>query len=175
MNFRSFMMEGMDGEFYFESEGGVGDGEGSSPSIRFVNNEASVIDDEPLNSAPPSQFVENIRDSYDALSKKYVVDEARNRKLGKSSKATGKRKQIAKSSGRETSQKARKVPSQASKAFGDPSDPLDVDIINKYFDIQGNASSSTIYMMDWPSMPFFNMKVLHEIPPSTLPQGCVES
>ncbi|GJU72394.1 hypothetical protein Tco_1263799 [Tanacetum coccineum] len=128
MNFRSFMMEGMDGEFHFESEGGVGDGEGSSPSIRFVNNEASVIDDEPLNSAPPSQFVENIRDSYDALSKKYVVDEARNRKLGKSSKATGKRKQIAKSSGRETSQKARKVPSQASKAFGDPSDPLDVDI-----------------------------------------------
>ncbi|GKC34758.1 hypothetical protein Tco_1047142 [Tanacetum coccineum] len=60
-------------------------------------------------------------------SEKYVVDEARNRKLGKSLKATGKRKQIAESSGRETSQKARKVSSQASKAFGDPSYPLDVD------------------------------------------------
>ncbi|GKA45787.1 hypothetical protein Tco_0738583, partial [Tanacetum coccineum] len=35
MDFRSFMMEGIDGEFHFEHEGGVGDGEGSSPSIRF--------------------------------------------------------------------------------------------------------------------------------------------
>nr|GEW16310.1 hypothetical protein [Tanacetum cinerariifolium] len=44
-------------------------------------------------------------------------------------------------------------------------------LVNMYLDIQGSASSSTIYMMDYPSMPFFNLKVLHAIPPSTLPQG----
>nr|GEU51348.1 uncharacterized mitochondrial protein AtMg00810-like [Tanacetum cinerariifolium] len=50
-----------------------------------------------------------------------VVDEARNQKLGKSSKATRKRKLITKSSVRKTRQKARKVPSQVSKAFEFPS------------------------------------------------------
>ncbi|GKC70363.1 hypothetical protein Tco_1116246, partial [Tanacetum coccineum] len=127
MDFRSFIIEGIDGEFHFEPEGGVGDGEGSSPSIRSVNNEAPVIDHEPHNSAPPSQFAENIRDSNDAPSKNDVVDEARNRKLGKSSKATRKRKHIAESSGRETRQKSQKVPPQASKTFDDPSDSLNVD------------------------------------------------
>nr|GEY46301.1 hypothetical protein [Tanacetum cinerariifolium] len=82
MDFRSFFIEGIDGEFHFEPKGGVDDD---------------------------------------------VGDEARNRKLGKSSKDTRKRKHIAESSGRETRQKARKVPPQASKDFGDPSDPLDVD------------------------------------------------
>ncbi|GJY56814.1 hypothetical protein Tco_0455929 [Tanacetum coccineum] len=85
----SFIMEGIDDEFYFEPEGGVSDGEGISPSIKTVNNEALVINVEPLNSAPPSQLVENIRDSDNAPSKKDVVDEARNQKLGKSLKATG--------------------------------------------------------------------------------------
>ncbi|GJU61625.1 hypothetical protein Tco_1243460 [Tanacetum coccineum] len=84
MDFRSFMMEGIDGEFHFEPEGGVGDGEGSYLSIR-------------------------------------------NRKLGKCSKYTRKRKHIAESSGKETRQKARKVLPQASKTFDDPSDPLNVD------------------------------------------------
>ncbi|GKD80553.1 hypothetical protein Tco_1347392 [Tanacetum coccineum] len=41
------MMEGIDGEFHFIPEGGVGD-EGSSPSTRSVNNEALTIDAEPL-------------------------------------------------------------------------------------------------------------------------------
>nr|GEX35034.1 hypothetical protein [Tanacetum cinerariifolium] len=127
MDFRSFLIEGIDGEFHFEPKGGVDDGEGSSPSIRFVNNEAPVIDPEPQNSASPLQFAKNIGDSNDAPSEKDVGDEARNQKLGKSSKATRKRKQIAESSGRETRQKAQKVPPQASKDFGDPSDPLDVD------------------------------------------------
>ncbi|GKF21186.1 hypothetical protein Tco_0069824 [Tanacetum coccineum] len=54
MYFRSVIMEGIDGGFYFEPEGGVGDGEGISPSIKTVNNEALVINVEPLNSAPPS-------------------------------------------------------------------------------------------------------------------------
>ncbi|GKD30990.1 hypothetical protein Tco_1241768 [Tanacetum coccineum] len=127
MDFRSFMMEGIDGEFRFQPEGGVGDGKGSSPSIKSINNEALVIDVKPLNFAPPSQFAKNIMDSNNAPLEKNVADEARNRKLGKPSKAKWKRNQVAESSRRETHQKARKVPPQANKAFGDPSDPLNVD------------------------------------------------
>ncbi|GJR68202.1 hypothetical protein Tco_0014267 [Tanacetum coccineum] len=87
IDFRSFMMDGIDGEFHFELEGGVGDGEGSSPSIGFVNNKALVINVEPLNSSPPLQFAENIGDSNDAPLETDV----------------------------------------ASKASGDPSNPLEVD------------------------------------------------
>nr|GFA49891.1 hypothetical protein [Tanacetum cinerariifolium] len=56
MDFRSIMMEGVDGEFHFSPEGGVGDEEGSSYSTMPVNNETSVIDAEPLTFVPPSQF-----------------------------------------------------------------------------------------------------------------------
>ncbi|GJZ07603.1 hypothetical protein Tco_0541396 [Tanacetum coccineum] len=107
MDFRSFMMEEVDGEFYFVPEGGVGDEEGSSPTIMSVNNETLVIDVEPLTSIPPLQFAENTVDSDDTPSKEDEVilvgcdaaDKAKNQK----------------------------VPPQASKASGDPSDPLDVD------------------------------------------------
>ncbi|GJR56517.1 hypothetical protein Tco_1407038 [Tanacetum coccineum] len=111
-------------------------------TTRSVNNEASVIDAEPLNSAPPSQFTENIGDSYDAPSEKYVVNEARNRKLGKSLKATGKRKQIAESSGKETRQKARNVSSQASKAFEFPSAKELKDSIDCYWVVTHVTPSS---------------------------------
>ncbi|GKF01258.1 hypothetical protein Tco_0028181, partial [Tanacetum coccineum] len=74
IDFKSFMMDGIDGEFHFELEGGVGDGEGSSPSIKFVNNKAPVINAEPLNSSPPLQFAENIGDSDDAPLETDVVD-----------------------------------------------------------------------------------------------------
>nr|GEW54564.1 retrovirus-related Pol polyprotein from transposon TNT 1-94 [Tanacetum cinerariifolium] len=99
--FWSFMMEGIDGEFHFELNGGIGDGDGSSPSTRSVNNEALVIDVDPLNSAPPSKVAENIEDSNDASLENDVADEAE--KTRKSSKAT------------------------ASKVAGDASDPLNVD------------------------------------------------
>ncbi|GKE25504.1 hypothetical protein Tco_1440888 [Tanacetum coccineum] len=125
MDFRSFMMEGVDGEFHFKLEGGIGDGEGSSPYTRSVNNEIPVIDVDPLNSAPPSKVVENIGDSDDASLEKHVANEAE--KVRKSSKATSKRKQITESSGKETRHKLQKVPPQASKVVGDASDPLDVD------------------------------------------------
>ncbi|GKC48505.1 hypothetical protein Tco_1071250, partial [Tanacetum coccineum] len=62
MDFRSFMVGGIDGEFHFEPGGGFADGEGNSLSNRSVNNEASVIDVAPLNFAPPSYVPENIRD-----------------------------------------------------------------------------------------------------------------
>nr|GEV30146.1 hypothetical protein [Tanacetum cinerariifolium] len=125
IDFRSFMMDGIDGEFHFEPEGGIGDGEGSSPSTRSVNNEALVIDVDPLNFAPSSKVAKNIRDSNNASLEKDVVDKAE--KTRKSSKAIGKRKQIAESSGKETRRKLRKVPPQVSKVAGDAFDPLDVD------------------------------------------------
>nr|GEV57143.1 hypothetical protein [Tanacetum cinerariifolium] len=90
----------VDGEFHFEPEGGIGNGEGSSPSTRSVNNETPVIDVDPLNSTPPSKVAENIGDSDDSSLEKDVANEAE--KLCKSLKATSKRKQIAESSGKET-------------------------------------------------------------------------
>ncbi|GJT62603.1 hypothetical protein Tco_1006136 [Tanacetum coccineum] len=79
----------------------------------------------PLNSAPPSKVVENIIDSDDASLEKDVSDEAE--KVRKLLKATGKRKQITESLGKETHHRLRKVPPQASKVAGDASDPLDMD------------------------------------------------
>ncbi|GJW32382.1 hypothetical protein Tco_0052414 [Tanacetum coccineum] len=85
MNFRSFMVEGSDGEFHFKLEGGVGDVKEESSSNRPVNNEAPVIDVNPLNSALHSHVAENVRDSDDVSSEKGVVDEAE--RLRKSLKA----------------------------------------------------------------------------------------
>nr|GEV16199.1 hypothetical protein [Tanacetum cinerariifolium] len=78
------MMEGIDGQFRFEPEGGIGDGDGSSSSNRFVNNETLVIDVDPLNFDPPFKVVENIKDSDDASLEKDVADGAQ-----KSSKVAG--------------------------------------------------------------------------------------
>ncbi|GJZ81387.1 hypothetical protein Tco_0646381 [Tanacetum coccineum] len=75
MDFRSFMMEGIDGEFDFIPEGGMND-EGSS-STKSVNNEALITDAEPLT----------------------------NRKVSASSKAAGKRKQTVESSRKEPQKK----------------------------------------------------------------------
>ncbi|GKG62119.1 hypothetical protein Tco_0632023, partial [Tanacetum coccineum] len=71
-------------------EGGIGDGEEESPSNRSINNEALVIDVNPLNLTLTSHVAENVRDSDAVSSKKSVIDEAE--RLRKSSKAIGKRK-----------------------------------------------------------------------------------
>ncbi|GJX75266.1 hypothetical protein Tco_0313861 [Tanacetum coccineum] len=114
---RSFMVEGVNGEFHFLPEGGAND-EGSSPSTKFVNNEALVIDVEPLTAVHPSEFAENISDSDNAPSKecikllfvgRFVNGKAQHQK----------RKNLDKI--------AQKVPPQASKASSDASNPLDVD------------------------------------------------
>ncbi|GJY53437.1 hypothetical protein Tco_0445101 [Tanacetum coccineum] len=83
-------------------EGGAGN-EGSSPSTKSVNNEAPVIDVEPLTVVHPSEFAENIGDSDDDLSEKdevtlidrNIVEKAQNQKVSASSKAAGKRKLTA--------------------------------------------------------------------------------
>ncbi|GKC55817.1 hypothetical protein Tco_1083415 [Tanacetum coccineum] len=86
IDFRSFMVDKIDGEFHFEPEGGVGDGEEESPSNISVNNEAPVIDVNPLNYAPPSHVAENVKDSDDVSLEKGIIDKAE--RLHKSSKST---------------------------------------------------------------------------------------
>nr|GEV38475.1 hypothetical protein [Tanacetum cinerariifolium] len=111
MDFRSFMVEGINVEFHFKPEVGIGDGEGIYTSNRSVNNEVSVIDANPLNFAPPSNVnsalpsnvAKNIEDSSDASLEKDIVDEAE--RLRRSSKLTCKRKQIAEPSVKEARHK----------------------------------------------------------------------
>nr|GEW04942.1 hypothetical protein [Tanacetum cinerariifolium] len=55
----------IDGEFKFQPKGCIDDNQ-CSPSSKFVNNEASVIDVNPLTSVHPSNFVEDVADSNDA-------------------------------------------------------------------------------------------------------------
>ncbi|GKC23561.1 hypothetical protein Tco_1025711 [Tanacetum coccineum] len=73
MDFRSFMMEGVDGEFHFSPEGGIGNEEANSPSMIFVNIETLVTYAEPITVVAPSQFVKNMADSDDAPSEKDKV------------------------------------------------------------------------------------------------------
>ncbi|GKF90654.1 hypothetical protein Tco_0274355, partial [Tanacetum coccineum] len=125
-----FMMEGIDGEFHFIPEDGVGD-EGGSPSTRSMNNEAPMINVDPFTTVDPSEFPKNIGDSDDASSEQDEVtlidrttaEKTQNQRVSSSSKATGKRKQTVESSEREPQLKVRKVSSQASKVASDASDP----------------------------------------------------
>ncbi|GJV24051.1 hypothetical protein Tco_1376746 [Tanacetum coccineum] len=125
MDFRSFMVGGIDGEFHFDPEGGFAYGEEKSPSNRSINNEALVIDIAPLNSTPPSHVAENVGDSDEVSSGGDIIGEAK--RLRKSLKVTSKRKHATGPSVKEGHHKLRKAPPQASKVVGDASDPLDVD------------------------------------------------
>ncbi|GJY78683.1 hypothetical protein Tco_0484484 [Tanacetum coccineum] len=118
MDFRSFMIEGFNGEFNFLPEGANEDS--SSLSAKSVNNETLVIDAEPITVVHPSKCVKTIGDYFDTPSD-------HNDEVGTSSKVTVKRKQIDEPATKETHQKARKVPPQASKTPGAASEPLDVD------------------------------------------------
>ncbi|GJU32917.1 retrovirus-related pol polyprotein from transposon TNT 1-94 [Tanacetum coccineum] len=132
MDFRSFMVGGIDGE-------------GNSPSNRSVNNEAPVIDVAPLNSAPPSHIAKNTKDSDDVSYEGDIVGEAE--RLRKSSKVTGKRKQATGLSFKEAHHKLQKAPPEASKVAGDAFDSLDVDshpdIHGKFYTFSASSVLST--------------------------------
>ncbi|GJR33433.1 retrotransposon protein, putative, unclassified [Tanacetum coccineum] len=70
--FRNFMIYEIDGEFNFLLKEHVDDTGVGSPSI-YVNIKNSTTFVEPLNTAEPSQFVENMADSEDSLSKEKDV------------------------------------------------------------------------------------------------------
>nr|GFD57619.1 hypothetical protein [Tanacetum cinerariifolium] len=76
MDFRSFMVGGIDGKFHFEPEGAFAGGEGNSPSNGFVNNEAPVINVASLNSSLPPHVAENVKDSNDVSLREDIVGEA---------------------------------------------------------------------------------------------------
>ncbi|GJX55369.1 hypothetical protein Tco_0285266, partial [Tanacetum coccineum] len=128
MDFRSFMMQEIDGEFKFLLEGCIDNNQGS-PSSKSVNNEASVIDAKPLTSLHPSNFIEDVADSDDAS-----AGDNENPllgtslpplpKAGKKLRSLGKRKLPSRVG--DSLSKARKMATQASKVVGEASDPLDV-------------------------------------------------
>ncbi|GJW23459.1 hypothetical protein Tco_0034081 [Tanacetum coccineum] len=100
MDFRSFMMQEINGEFKFLPEGCIDNNQGS-PSSKSVNNEASVIDVKPLTSLHPSNFIKDVADSDNAS-----AGDNENPLLGTSLPP---------------------LPEVASKVAGEASDPLDVD------------------------------------------------
>ncbi|GJY74063.1 hypothetical protein Tco_0478494 [Tanacetum coccineum] len=132
MDFKRFMIQGVDGEFNFLPEGGLDKGQDSS-SAKSMNNEILVVDTEPISVVHPLNFAENIIDSGNAshenddlapvgLSEPYDLE------AGNTSKAAGKRKHIAGSyRGEGSCQRTQMVPPQESKVYGDTSTLLDVD------------------------------------------------
>ncbi|GJS03028.1 hypothetical protein Tco_0319536 [Tanacetum coccineum] len=111
MDFRSFMIQGVDGEFNFLPEGGFKDNQGSF-STKSVNNETPILDAEPTSDVLPANVVDNIIDSsntsYDDELPPVHPPTSSIPMVGEKSKAAGKRK-------------------LASKVTGDASTPLDVD------------------------------------------------
>ncbi|GKE61243.1 hypothetical protein Tco_1511610, partial [Tanacetum coccineum] len=100
MDFRSFMVQGVDGEFNFLPEGGLDE---NRSSTKFVNNDALVINAEPIFVAHPSDIAENIVDSRNTSSEEGGLspighDAPSYLKVGKRSMVAGKRKVAGKAS-----------------------------------------------------------------------------
>ncbi|GJS67292.1 hypothetical protein Tco_0681856 [Tanacetum coccineum] len=131
MDFRSFMLKGVDGELNILPMEGVSEGQ-NSPSSKSINNDASVISATPLSSVYPSNIVENVVDS-DDLS--YGEDEQTlvgpslpphpedNKKL----KILGKWNIASGILGKALPLKVQKVHARASKVASEAFTPLDVD------------------------------------------------
>ncbi|GKE25408.1 hypothetical protein Tco_1436920 [Tanacetum coccineum] len=92
MDFRSFMVQGVDGEFNFLPEGGLDENQSSTKS---VNNEAPVINAEPISVVNPSDIAKNIVDSRNTSSEEgglspIGLDAPSYLEVGKRSKVAGK-------------------------------------------------------------------------------------
>ncbi|GKD58519.1 hypothetical protein Tco_1296028 [Tanacetum coccineum] len=130
MDFRSFMLEGVDGELNFLPAEGVSEGR-NSPSSKSVNNDAPVIGATPLSSVYPSNIVKNVTDSDDPS---YGEDEQTlvgpslppHPEVNKKLKILGKRKVASGIPGKALPSKVQKVLARASKVVGEASTPLDV-------------------------------------------------
>ncbi|GJZ62209.1 hypothetical protein Tco_0618346 [Tanacetum coccineum] len=130
MDFKSFMIQGIDGEFNFLPEGGFNDNQGSL-SAKSVNNKTPIIDAEPISTVHPSNVVENIIDSGNT----YSDDElppvypsvSSLPEVGEKSMAAGKWKLTADALREGSHYRAQKAPVHVSKVVGDASTPLDID------------------------------------------------
>ncbi|GJW66370.1 hypothetical protein Tco_0120794 [Tanacetum coccineum] len=130
MDFRSFVIQGIDGEFNFLPEKGFDDNQGSL-STKSVNNETPIIDVEPISTAHPSNVAENIVDSGNTSSEDVLLlvhpSTSSFPKASEKLNVAGKRKLTVDGLREGSHHGARKVPVQASKVVGDASTPLDVD------------------------------------------------
>ncbi|GJX64381.1 hypothetical protein Tco_0298724 [Tanacetum coccineum] len=98
MDFKSFMVQGVDGKFNFLHAGGLDEGQGS-PSMKSVNNEMPVVDTEPIYVVHPPTFAKNLIDSSNASHENDDLTpvglyEPYDLETGNTSKAIGKRKHI---------------------------------------------------------------------------------
>ncbi|GJR70127.1 hypothetical protein Tco_0016192 [Tanacetum coccineum] len=130
IDFKSFRIQGVNGEFNFLLERGFDDNQGSL-SAKSMNNETPIIDEEPISTVLPSNVADNIIDSSNTSSD----DElplvhpfiSSFPEVGKKSKDAGKRKLVVDALREGSHHKARKAPVQVSKVAGDASTPSDVD------------------------------------------------
>ncbi|GKE23549.1 hypothetical protein Tco_1435061, partial [Tanacetum coccineum] len=111
MDFRSFMVQGVDGKFKFLPEGGLDENQSSTKS---VNNKALVINVEPISAVHPSNIAENIMDSRNTSSEEsglslIGLDAPSYLELGKILKVARKRKVVVGSHGEDPHRKAWRV------------------------------------------------------------------
>ncbi|GKC99715.1 hypothetical protein Tco_1169990 [Tanacetum coccineum] len=147
MDFRSFMLGGVDGELNFLPAKGASKGR-NSPSMKYVNNNAPMIDATPLAYVYPSNVVENVVDSDDPT---YGEDEetligpslSPHPEASKKFKIIGKRKVASGVPGKALPPKVQKVPARATKVTSEASTPLDIDsdsdIHEQLYDIHDRA------------------------------------
>nr|GEW72229.1 hypothetical protein [Tanacetum cinerariifolium] len=134
MNFRSFMLGGVDGELNLLPTEGASDGRNSS-SEKYINNNAPMIDATPQ--VYLSNVVENVGDFDDPS---YGEDEqtivglyiSLHLEASKKLKILGKRKVASGVLAKALPLKVQKVSARASKVAGEASNPLDV---NSEYDI----------------------------------------
>ncbi|GJW40525.1 hypothetical protein Tco_0066370 [Tanacetum coccineum] len=155
---KSFMLEGVDGEFTFLPAEGVSEGR-NSPSAKSVNNDAPMIDATPISSVYPSNIVENVDDSDDPsygegeqtlVGASLPPHPEANKKL----KILRKRKVASGVPGKTLPPKVQKVPTRASKVAGEAFTPLDFD------------SDSNIHVKELRDATDCHWVVAHVTPPS---------
>nr|GEZ28761.1 hypothetical protein [Tanacetum cinerariifolium] len=130
MDFRSFMIQGVDGEFNFLPEGGFEDNQGSF-SAKYVNKETLIFDAEPISVVLPTNVGDNIIDfsntsSDDELPPLHPPTSSFP-EVGKKSKVARKIKLVVDALREGSHRRARRAPVQASKVVGDALTPFDVD------------------------------------------------
>ncbi|GJT75268.1 hypothetical protein Tco_1325555 [Tanacetum coccineum] len=131
MDFRSFMLGGVDGELNFLHAEGVSEGQ-NSPFAKSVNNNAPMIYATPLSSVYPLNVVKNVADSDDPS---YGEDEqtliglslSPHPEASKKFKLLGKRKVAFGVLGKALPLKVQKVPARANKVAGEAFTALDVE------------------------------------------------
>ncbi|GJV93038.1 hypothetical protein Tco_1540851 [Tanacetum coccineum] len=126
MDFRSFMIQGVDGEFNFLPEGDV---DGNQSFTKSVNNEALVINVDPIFVVHPYDVTENIVDSHNISADKGELsligpDAPSYLEEGKRLTVAGKRKVVCCSHGEGPPATGSESSASSKLGFGDASSPL---------------------------------------------------